>query len=735
MMVNNMIKKLLYWFNFCFSQNFCNYSKLNLNHLVFSKKIIFPIQNNFFSRKNLNWHIVFFILLYSFNAVPHETAANQIDDPDSPIHGGIAVKQSDDPDLPIHGGTAWEAYNLGRFSEAERQFLYLIKTAKQKTADQEISSDGENGKKFEKPEDQEIMNLELGLAYTYMKLDNLEPAKTLFEKLIQQGYKLSDCVPAMLDILHRVKRFDAMKPYLLLLETLFEEDRLKEWRYLWVESAWSAYNDGNYAGAQDIFQKMFSADPHDMNLLTGLGYSLYKQENYNEVYNLLQEESVKDTPEIVELKMILYRKMNYNARAWDLAVSLAKSDDTVLKKIAADYFTDAKKFVAASWTLNLEDQCHTNAWAPELDSFTYYQVKDGDEGTSHLEERSIVSRYRQTASLDREWGILLKARHFSVGNGYQTPVAGSFYRSLNGAGPDIKNFDDELLYEPWVNYKKEGPVSIEIALGMSPMGGAVDGTPAFTIAVLQNSWNFEIHRHSVGDSFLSISGLDDPYGGDSWGRITKNGLTMGRTFIFGEDGWISLNGGYDAYRGVNVWKNSSWHLNGAVGKTIARNNGDEFNYGIYCTWMHFEHNSDFYTFGHGGYYSPDLMVAAGPLIRYKTAPCRDYWLDIQLSTGWMFEKTEDSPKYPIHYEVISEFTSDALTDLQGTFQGNEANRMAGSIKIEGWKMLSNKVVAGGFASLNKGSEYTQWRIGIGLEYCFKSRNGFWQQKNIDNRLN
>jgi len=112
------------------------------------------------------------------------------------------------------------------------------------------------------------------------------------------------------------------------------------------------------------------------------------------------------------------------------------------------------------------------------------------------------------------------------------------------------------------------------------------------------------------------------------------------------------------------------------------------------------------------------MITAGPLFRYKTASCRDYFIDAQLSAGFMVEDNADSPKYPIHYEIIDGFTAIGINELRGTYKGESSTGMVGSIKLEGWKSLTDNLAAVGFYSMNAASNDLEWRSGAGIEYCF-----------------
>ncbi|MBF0302544.1 MAG: BCSC C-terminal domain-containing protein [Desulfamplus sp.] len=533
-------------------------------------------------------------------------------------------------------------------------------------------------------------------------------------------------------------------------------------------TAWNAYNKRNLNEAERQFRLLIDMEIEKqitladnstteskeiLNLTLGLGYTLYQQEKYETAYELINDfikkyekhksikisSKISQLPEIVkmlELKQMICSKLS------DITTSKAKKG-----RYATSY---------------------------GYDNTIYHRHKNGDDGTSRVDESGFSASFnipnvmQYNNILLTDFDLLLKSRYLSNGvnsnndsadNSYIN-TTGSFYRNLNGQQPRNASKNNNLIvHEASIKMRTDQidipldfdtlsfdfnivPFDLEVVMGISPAGGAVEPTPVFSVAIDQkNSWRAEIHRSSVNDSILSIVGLDDPYSRNqpyknqendytnsysdkSWGRVVKNGISLGKNISFGENNWLSLNGVFDAYRGVNVMQNSGWQINAATGKTIVRQNGDQITFGVYATWIHFEHNSNFYTYGHGGYYSPDFMLTAGPLFRYKTASCRDYWIDAQFSVGLMAEDNADAPKYPIHYEIVDGFTEKALYELQGIYSGDSSVGVAGSMKLEGWKIITEHLSAGSFLSMNGASEDFEWYLGAAIKYSFNARDMF-----------
>ena len=111
------------------------------------------------------------------------------------------------------------------------------------------------------------------------------------------------------------------------------------------------------------------------------------------------------------------------------------------------------------------------------------------------------------------------------------------------------------------------------------------------------------------------------------------------------------------------------------------------------------------------------MISTGPLIRIKSRPCLDYYLDFQASGGWMWEQTANAPSYP-ELVPISELSPAGRTEYNGMCQGNEDSGPTALIQLETWKLLSSKFAIGGHAKMNLTSEYNEWQIGLNLKYYF-----------------
>jgi tetratricopeptide (TPR) repeat protein len=543
-----------------------------------------------------------------------------------------------------------------------------------------------------------------------------------------------------------------------------------------TESGWYFYHKHDYDRAILFFQQLMVLEPENMDHVLGRGYSLYQLKRLDEAAALMAADQIKETKKILELKALVYHTLAQDALArgdkagadmhmgvleglfdktgspavaqqllslyrdgdtkkgWQLARRLAAEESQPLKSEASSYYYKHNSPILAAQTTDETDRCFTNADSPRIHMATRYRIKDGDEGTSQLDETSFIAQLVFPYPLGYQWSVSFKSNRLSSGSAPPIYSVGSFYRYINGQEQLAPVTTGETVSNLAIGWKKEGPVLWDLLVGTSPMNGPVDVTPVFIVKAEMDKWEFEIHRTSVTESILSFTGLEDPFGNDPWGRVVKSGFEAGKSFDLGSRNWLSIKAGADIFGGDNVWDNSAWHVNAAIGRSLPWNNHFDITYGLYLTGMGFENNTNFFTYGHGGYYSPDFMVSGGPIFRIKTPVCKDFWLDLQLSVGWMTEQTSDSPRYPLGNETMTALTfPNALDEFQGRYEGETNSRLSYSVNFEAWKLLTRHLAIGGNVSMERSSAHSEWQTWIGFELFFDPQNAFWRQRSLAHR--
>lgn len=567
---------------------------------------------------------------------------------------------------------AWDALNRGEFDEADRLFAELLPL--------------------------EPGNKEFALGQGYARLNAGRP-ETALAPLEQSAIPEDADTRALRTLVYRRQAGAAAEA--------------KEW-------------DRTAAMAE----KLLALDPADPAAGELLAWSRYEQGRHSEARPLMEEAFARSPGAGLAGGLLgIYGASGDEEAGYDLAARLARDPDPALRASAAGFFFERGAPVTAAQLDPGPGRCYTNADSTRIEAFLYHRNKQSSGRYSDLAETALPLTLVVPTQLGTSWFATLTPTWLKGDAGPSPPRAGRYYQSLNGL-PQQRDLEDSVFgVQPQVGIEMEGRLHLKVQAGATPLGGPVDPTPTFTARLSAPSWHVEAHRLPVKDSILSYVGQQDPYSRDDWGRVTRNGIEAGTSWPLADRWWISGSAGFDAYRGERVWDNHSVHLDAAVGRSWWRGE-DEISAGLFATARHFRRNSDFHTFGHGGYYSPELMTMVGPFVRFRTALCRNAWLDIQAATGWLHQRLDASPFYPLFSGDATGFTPAAAAEANGEYAADSDNKIGFSLKLQGMRLLTPHVAAGGFAGLDNSSDSTEWVVGAGLQIFFERQHRLWQRRDF-----
>ena len=496
------------------------------------------------------------------------------------------------------------------------------------------------------------------------------------------------------------------------------------------KQAADAFDSGQWDAAARHLEKLLALDPTNADAKELLAWTRYRQGRRDEARALMEESfSAKPSPSLAAGLLGVYTAAGDEDRAHGMADRLANDPDPEVRAAMGPFFFDRGAPVTAAQLDRDPDRCYRNADSPRMEAFLYHRSKQGDGKFGDIEETALPITFVYPTALGNQWSAAVTPKYLSGNGGSSTPQAGRYYRFLDGAAKKQDLEDSLFVVQPDVGFAMEGQLHTDIHIGSTPFNGPVAPTPTFEARLSASDWYVGLHRSNVKDSILSYVGQKDPYGNDEWGRVTRNGIEAGKTWPLGGKWWVSGSAGFDYYMGDSVWDNQAVHLDTAVGQTLLFDR-DEFSYGLFFTAQHFRRNSDFYTYGHGGYYSPELMTMVGPFVRYRTAVCRDYWFDVQGSAGWLHQRLDSSPFYPLFDGDTAGFTPAAAADANGEYDSDTDNKIGFNLRLQGMKLITPHLAAGGFASVNNSADYTEWTAGVGIQIFFDPQNLFWTRKDM-----
>jgi Tfp pilus assembly protein PilF len=155
-----------------------------------------------------------------------------------------------------------------------------------------------------------------------------------------------------------------------------------------------------------------------------------------------------------------------------------------------------------------------------------------------------------------------------------------------------------------------------------------------SIAMQPGSFPFALraYREVVPDTLLSYAGIVDPYSGKTWGGVVATGGTLRFAQGTGLSGiYASLDG--QELTGRNVKDNS--RISGGAGAyfQVYGNKYGALKVGANLTAMHYGNNQRYFTFGQGGYFSPNMFVLMNAPVTWQSSPYRSVTYDLNGSLG------------------------------------------------------------------------------------------------------
>ncbi len=490
------------------------------------------------------------------------------------------------------------------------------------------------------------------------------------------------------------------------------------------------YAAGNAHKAVAYLKQCVELNPDTRDVDT-LGWSLLETGDPASAHTFfLRSHKHQPSQDTAQAVLISAQEMDDNAYFWKLLHEMSDHPGPDVRIAAAYAFASQECPILAAQTHPESGlgTCYMNSDSAWMNIGLRYRNVSGDRGKSKLQDISIPMEYNRPVSGGGKWTLRITPRLLSSGKPSQDEYIGSYYKFLDQGRRHQTPLSKEWVIAPEVEYQQEGRYRLEAMLGMTPLGGPISPLPVFRFTLGQhNNWSIELRQASVTDSLLSAIGQKDPYSRKKWGQVVHSGIKANKNFDLQGPFWLSIEAEYDYYWGKNVADNHRLGGNISLGQTRDFN-GLEFSSGLSLTGFHYQNNQNFYTFGHGGYFSPDHFVLAGPFIRLLTARCKDYWIDFSASLGWMNYMSSGAP----HYRKVSKSSqlnmSDAArNDLQGKYPREDKSGMAVALELQGMKLLTQNLALGGMAGINNTSDHTQWQAGLMLRYFFGERDVFFNR--------
>ena len=353
---------------------------------------------------------------------------------------------------------------------------------------------------------------------------------------------------------------------------------------------------------------------------------------------------------------------------------------------------------------------------------TELRSRNGADGTSKLNEVQVPLQILFPAG-DGKIDVRMTPVSLDAGSLSNDPYAlatfggGAPAYAADPSRPEIKSATGVGFS---AGYKTE---NVELDLGVSPVGfqetnfvgglllkGTLD--EAGTV-----NYRVDFSRRPVTESLLSYAGMKDERTGQQWGGVTATGVraTVGKDFgdagIYGDAAWHSLQGN-------EVASNRRMEFNTGAYFRVIDEVDSKLTAGVNLNATFFDENLSFFTYGHGGYFSPQHSYSLSvPVSWAQRADRMTYRIDG--SVGLQHFKQDDAPMFPNNPELQALARPDIPGISDGFYPGQTKTGVSYNVRASAEYRLAPQWAVGAVLGADNASDYRQWAGGLYLRYYFQ----------------
>jgi len=264
--------------------------------------------------------------------------------------------------------------------------------------------------------------------------------------------------------------------------------------------------------------------------------------------------------------------------------------------------------------------------------------------------------------------------------------------------------------------------SYKVDIGSTPLGqdlstlvGGVQWSPKLTdfLTLILTG-----ERRAITDSLLSYVGAEDKASGKRWGRVTKNGANALLSYDNGDAGFYAGGGAY-SYLGENVASNNN--LQATAGAYVRPFHSDdrELKVGMSLAWMDFSKNLSYFSYGQGGYFSPQNYASVSFPIEFSRK-FDDLKVNIGGAAGYQTYSQDKSAYFPADASLQSELESLAASGSvkDAYYSGGSKNGIGYNLHAGADYKLNKDVTIGGQLGYDTFGDYNESSARLYVRYLF-----------------
>ncbi|MZJ00149.1 cellulose synthase subunit BcsC-related outer membrane protein, partial [Dickeya solani] len=263
----------------------------------------------------------------------------------------------------------------------------------------------------------------------------------------------------------------------------------------------------------------------------------------------------------------------------------------------------------------------------------------------------------------------------------------------------------------------------KVDLGSTPLGqelntlvGGVQWSPKLTdfLTLVVTG-----ERRAVTDSLLSYVGAKDTLTGKHWGQVTKNGGNVLLSYDNGDVGFYGGGGAY-SYLGENVKNNTGVMANAGAYIRPFHDRDRELKTGVSLSWMNFSQNLGYYSYGQGGYFSPQDYVSVSLPVEWSQK-YDDLSVKAGVAVGYQSYSRDRSAYFPNNSDLQTLLESAESLGLakESHYAGDSKSGIGYNVHVGADYRVTKDVTVGGqmgydtFGNYNETTAQLYFRYGLG----------------------
>jgi len=271
-----------------------------------------------------------------------------------------------------------------------------------------------------------------------------------------------------------------------------------------------------------------------------------------------------------------------------------------------------------------------------------------------------------------------------------------------------------------VTYRRGDAFRFDV--GASPLGfptstllGGIEVAPQIGTARIRLTGE----RRSVEDSLLSWAGQRDQFSGRNWGNVVRTGGRAQIELPLGP-GYIYAGVGYSVFEGQNVPSNARIEGGAGFSYPVIRSANGDLNIGTDLVYFGFDRNQSNFTFGSGGYFSPQTYTAFNVPVDFR-GRSGDFTYRLGASAGYAVFRQEATPYFAndpaLQRQLVARAASSPLPILTSFPTQNQQN-FVGGLRADMNYAITQRINLGAGFRYDKAANWDETRIFLRLQSRF-----------------